>query len=70
MLLEIIMTLPNGSSMNDPMPLLFVKKFIDILLPILFYIVTKSLKDGVFLKNLKHAIVAPVLKNKNADTKF
>ena len=68
MLLDIIMTLPNKSSMNDPMPVTLVKKFIDILLPILFYIITKSLKDGVFPKNLKHAIVTPVLKNKNADT--
>ena len=68
MLLEIIMTLPNKSSMNDPMPLLFVKTFIDILLPILFYNVTKLLKDGVFPENLKHTIVTPVLKNKNVDT--
>ena len=68
MLLDIIMTLPNKSSMNDPMPVMLVKKFIDILLPILFYIITKSLKDGVFPENLKHAIVTPVLKNKNADT--
>ena len=68
MLLDIIMTLSNKSSMNDPMPVMLVKKFIDILLPILFYIITKSLKDGVFPENLKHAIVIPVLKNKNADT--
>ena len=68
MLLDIIMTLHNKSSMNDPMPVTLVKKFIDILLPILFYIITKSLKDGVFPENLKHAIVTPVLKNKNADT--
>ena len=40
MLLEIIMILPNKSSMNDRMPLPFVKKFIDILLSILFYIIT------------------------------
>ena len=50
------------------MPLSFAKKFIEILLSILFYIITKSLKDGVFSENLKHAIVTPVLKNKNADT--
>ena len=68
MLLDIIMTLPNKSSINDPMPVTLVKKFIDILLPILFYIITKSLKDGVFSENLKHAIVTLVLKNKNADT--
>ena len=34
----------------------------------LFNIITKSLKDGVFPENLKHAIVISVLKNKNADT--
>ena len=50
MLLDIIMTLPNKSSMNDPMPVMLVKKFIGILLPILFHIITKSLKDGVFQK--------------------
>ena len=68
MLLDIIMTLPNKSSMNDPMPVTLVKMFTDILSPILFYIITKSLKDGVFPENLEHAIVTPVLKNKNADT--
>ena len=52
----------------DPFPTSTIKKNLDYFAPILRNIVDTSLNSRVFPDELKHAVVSPIIKARNADT--
>ena len=65
---EIIKSMSTKSCSLDPLPMWMFKNCLDEVLPIVTYIVNKSLKDGQFPDSLKHALVRPSLKKPNLDS--
>lgn len=64
----IISKMNNKSCQLDPIPTFILKQCIDILIPIILHIVNQSIKEKYFPQPLKHAVVAPIIKNQNSDT--
>ena len=52
---------------HDPIPVWIVKDCLDDMLPILLYIVNRSLAE-IFPQPLKHAVVCPNIKDRDEDT--
>ena len=69
-LLKIIKDLNNKESFSDPIPLPFLKGNLEYFLPILLDIVNKSLVTGTFPDDIKHAVVTPILKDRDADSEL
>ena len=61
---KIIRASSNASAIHDPCPSRLIKDNLDILAPVIIRIVNKSLEEGVFPSNLKHANITPLLKRK------
>ena len=59
---KIIMESPTKSSQLDPIPTWLLKSCVDELLPIITTVVNLSLTNGDMPKNLKEAIILPLLK--------
>ena len=57
----------NASAIHDPFPSRLIKDNLDTLTPVITRIVNKSLEEGVFPSNLKHANITPLLKKENLD---
>ena len=68
MLKLFINEISKKTSKHDPMPTPRLIKVVDLLNPILLHIINISLQDGIFPDKLKHAIITPVVKNRNNDT--
>ena len=66
-LIELIMSMPNKSCSMDAIPLWLLKECLPELIPMLSFIVNKSLATGVFPTSLKAAVVKPSLKKPNID---
>ena len=64
---DIINSMSNKSHPSDPIPMWLVKSCLPALLPAFQSIINKSFIEGVFPSSLKHAIVRPILKDKDAD---
>ena len=60
-------SLSNKHCELDPIPTPLFKNCIEYLIPFIMYIVNTSLSSGVFPKQLKHALVRPVVKDASAD---
>ena len=58
---------PNKQCNLDPIATAFVKSNIDVLAPIMHYIVNRSLVSGNFSCDLKLALVTPILKKASLD---
>ena len=69
-LVKIIKELNNKESCSDPIPLPFLKANLDYFIPILLDIVNKALVSGTFPDDIKHAVVTPIIKDKDADTEL
>ena len=69
-LMKIIKELNNKESCSDPIPLPFLKANLDYFIPILLNIVNKALVSGTFPDDIKHAVVTPIIKDKDADTEL
>ena len=69
-LLKIIKDLNNKESYSDPIPLPFLKANLEYFLPILLDIVNKALVSGTFPDDIKHALVTPIIKDRDADTEL
>ena len=67
-LLRFISEMNSKTSSLDPVPTAIVKKFLDILAPVILYIVNKSITDDDFPEVLKHAVITPILKDKDSNT--
>ena len=52
---------------NDPIPMRAFSKCFDILGPFLLKIINKSLSEGKFPSEIKHATVTPIVKDKDGD---
>ena len=52
---------------NDPVPVWLLNSCKEYLFPILLYIANRSLKESVFPDQLKHAVVRPIIKDKNGN---
>ena len=52
---------------KDPMPIKTFDKCFDSISPYILEIINKSLLEGVFPSELKHATISPIIKDKNAD---
>ena len=64
---DIINSMSNKNHPSDPIPMWLVKSCLPALLPAFQSIINKSFIEGVFPSSLKHAIVRPILKDKDAD---
>ena len=61
---------PSKSCDLDPLPTDFVKKNLDLLLPVITKIINLSLQQGVFPDQFLSAIVVPLLKKLGLDLVF
>ena len=66
-IIEIVNSMNNSTCQLDPMPTSILKPMVKVLVPVLCYIVNKSLQSGQFPSLLKHALVKPTLKKCNLD---
>ena len=64
---KIISASSNASAIHDPFPTRLIKDNLDTLAPVITRIVNKSLEEGLFPSNLKHANIRPLLKKENLD---
>ena len=64
----LIKSMNSKFSSLDPIPTWLLKDCIDILAPIITHIINTSLQTSTFPKLLKHAIITPILKDRNGDT--
>ena len=65
---KIISASSNASAIHDPkFPTRLIKDNLDTLAPAITHIVNKSLEEGLFPSNLKHANLTPLLKKENLD---
>ena len=64
---KLISASSNASAIHDPFPTRLIKDNLDTLAPVITRIVNKSLEEGVFPSNLKHANITPLLKKENLD---
>ena len=55
----------SKSCLSDPIPTFILKQCADLLSPVLAYMVNKSFDESNIPSDLKHAIVRPVIKDKN-----
>ena len=60
---KIINASSNASAIHDPFPTRLIKDNLDTLAPV----INKSLEEGLFPSNLKHANITPLLKKENLD---
>ena len=67
-LVQIIKDMPSKYCDLDPLPTKILLKCLPELLPLLSFIVNKSLKLGTFPEKLKEALVRPSLKNPDLDS--
>ena len=65
---KIITNLNSKGHPHDPAPVWMIKDCIDVVLPIVLYIVNRSLKESVFPQPLKHAVVRPIIKDTDGDS--
>ena len=65
---KIIRDMPPKHSKLDPVPTWIVKECIDEYLPIITEIINTSLTLGIMPRQLKHAIIKPLLKKQGLDT--
>ena len=66
---KLIKNASNASCKNDPLPTKILKDYLqEQLIPIICHIVNCSLKNGVFPKHYKIALVKPLLKKKTVDS--
>ena len=64
---ELISCLSTKTCELDPMPTHFLKANIHEIIPIICHVVNKSLSEGVFLDDLKLALLHPLLKKAGLD---
>ena len=64
---DIVIAAPSKTCVLDPLPTDLVKGHIDILAPIITDIVNLSLSTGTVPKDLKRAVITPILKKHNLD---
>ena len=57
----------NKSCLSDPIPTSILNQCADLLYPVLAYMVNKSFDESNVPSDLKHAIVTPVIKDKNGN---
>ncbi len=67
---KLISKSPSKSCDLDPFPTDFVKKCLDLLLPVITRIINLSLEQGVFPDQFLHAIVLPLLKKLGLELVF
>ena len=63
----VISNLTNKTYRFDPAPITLLKKCSVTIYPVLHYIVSRSLSEGIFPDELKHATITPVIKNINSN---
>ena len=66
-LLEALNEMNDKYHPNDPIPVWLLKSCINCLAPILLYIVNRSFKENAFPDSLKHAVVCPIIKDKDGN---
>ena len=64
---KIIRSASSSTCSLDPLPTGLLKDNLDALVPVITAIVNKSLEDGTFPSNLKHANIIPLIKKDNLD---
>lgn len=64
---KIIAKSSDATCALDPLPTTFIKRHVDILLPVITKIVNASLQSGIFPTQLKQARVKPLLKKTSLD---
>ena len=64
----IIESMGNKTCALDPLPTWLLKNFLNELLPTITHIVNLSMQDGIFPKQLKTALVHPLLKKQTLDS--
>ena len=64
---QLILSSPKSTCLLDPVPSNLLPHYIDSTAPIITRIVNLSLSSGVFSKQLKSALVKPLLKKSNLD---
>ena len=67
---SIVCSLSSKSCVLDPVPTFYVKKYLNIFLPIFTKIVNESLQTGIFPSVLKNAVVFPLLKKQGLECTF
>ena len=65
---QLILSSPKSTCFLDPLPSNLLPHCIDSIAPIITRIVNLSLSSGVFSKQLKSALVKPLLKKSNLDS--
>ena len=65
---EIVRNLKKKFCFSDPAPISVVMEFIDLLYPLIQKIVNSSMVEGVFPKELKYAVISPILKGQSLDS--
>ena len=63
---NIIFSMSKGHP-HDPIPVWLLKQCYDQLSPILLQIINKSLQECTFPDSLKHAVITPIIKDKDGD---
>ena len=66
-LTSIISELNKKNCELDPLPIKLFLECLDVMKPILLFIVNDSLKTGIFPEDLKHALVKPSIKDQSKD---
>jgi hypothetical protein len=64
---KLILKSPSKSCSLDPIPTWLLKVMINVLAPTIANIVNKSLQEGHFPKDMKYALVTPLLKKSSLD---
>ena len=64
---NIIKSMSSKGHPNDPVPVWVIKKNIKEMSPFLLPIVNRSFHESTFPESLKHALVTPVIKDKDGD---
>ena len=64
---NMILSMSSSSCILDPLPTWLLKQVIDLLMPIITFIVNQSISTGYFPMKLKNAVIIPSLKKKNLD---
>ena len=64
---DLIISMPTKSCVLDPMPTFLIKKYLDVLIPLITDIVNSSLSAGTVPCQFKQAVVIPLLKKQGLD---
>ena len=64
---KVIKDAPTKSCILDPAPTWFLKRNIQIFVPIITCVINESLSTGTFPQSLKHSVVTPLIKKPSLD---